>query len=86
MNVTHDMSVLSLITGASVLVQLVMAGLLKRCLRILRHRWLDDTDTAATHAQKWRDAGYGYLVCGWPGEGDRGVERFARDVMPAMGD
>lgn len=27
MNVTHDMSVLSLITGASVLVQLVMAGL-----------------------------------------------------------
>ena len=28
MNVTHDMSVLSLITNASVLVQLVMAGLL----------------------------------------------------------
>ena len=28
MNVTHDMSVLSLITGASVLVQLVMLGLL----------------------------------------------------------
>ena len=28
MNVTHDMSVLSLITGASLLVQLVMAGLL----------------------------------------------------------
>ena len=28
MNITHDMSVLSLITGASVLVQLVMAGLL----------------------------------------------------------
>jgi biopolymer transport protein TolQ len=27
MNVTHDMSVLSLITGASVLVQLVMGGL-----------------------------------------------------------
>ena len=28
MNVTHDMSVLSLMTGASVLVQMVMAGLL----------------------------------------------------------
>jgi len=28
MNVTHDMSVFSLVTGASVLVQLVMAGLL----------------------------------------------------------
>ena len=26
MNVTHDMSVFSLVTGASVLVQLVMAG------------------------------------------------------------
>ena len=28
MNIMHDMSVLSLVTGASVLVQLVMAGLL----------------------------------------------------------
>jgi len=43
---------------------------------------LDDTDTARKHAGKWRDAGYGYLVCGWPGEGDGPVERFARDVMP----
>jgi F420-dependent oxidoreductase-like protein len=43
---------------------------------------LDDVDTARKHAAKWRDAGYGYLVCGWPGEGDAHVERFARDVMP----
>jgi len=43
---------------------------------------LDDLDTAAKHAGKWRDAGYGYLVCGWPGAGDVQVERFARDVMP----
>ncbi len=31
---------------------------------------------------KWRDAGYGYLVCGWPGEGEAQVEAFVRDVMP----
>jgi F420-dependent oxidoreductase-like protein len=43
---------------------------------------LDDLDTARKHAGKWRDAGYGYLVCGWPGEGAAQVERFAREVMP----
>jgi alkanesulfonate monooxygenase SsuD/methylene tetrahydromethanopterin reductase-like flavin-dependent oxidoreductase (luciferase family) len=43
---------------------------------------LDDLDTARRHAEKWRDAGYGYLVCGWPGEGAAQVERFAREVMP----
>jgi alkanesulfonate monooxygenase SsuD/methylene tetrahydromethanopterin reductase-like flavin-dependent oxidoreductase (luciferase family) len=43
---------------------------------------LDDTDTARKHAAKWRDAGYGYLVCGWPAEGAAAVERFVRDVMP----
>ena len=43
---------------------------------------LDDVDTARKHAGKWRDAGYGYLVCGWPGAGDAQVEAFAREVMP----
>ena len=43
---------------------------------------LDDLDTARRFADKWRDAGYAYLVCGWPGEGDAAVERFAREVMP----
>jgi alkanesulfonate monooxygenase SsuD/methylene tetrahydromethanopterin reductase-like flavin-dependent oxidoreductase (luciferase family) len=43
---------------------------------------LDDVETARKHATKWRDAGYGYLVCGWPGAGDAQVERFAREVMP----
>ncbi len=43
---------------------------------------LDDTETARKHAGKWRDAGYGYLVCGWPTEGRAAVERFAKDVMP----
>ncbi len=43
---------------------------------------LDDLDTARRHAAKWRDAGYGYLVCGWPGAGQSQVEAFARDVLP----
>jgi len=43
---------------------------------------LDDLETARKHAAKWRDAGFGYLVCGWPGEGRAQVERFAREVMP----
>jgi F420-dependent oxidoreductase-like protein len=45
---------------------------------------LDDVDTARKHAVKWRDAGYGYLVCGWPEAGDAQVEQFARDVMPDL--
>ena len=46
---------------------------------------LDDLDTARKHAAKWRDAGYGYLVCGWPGAGASQVEAFAREVMPEYG-
>jgi F420-dependent oxidoreductase-like protein len=47
---------------------------------------LDDVDTARKFAGRWRDAGYGYLVCGWPGQGDAQVERFAREVMPDFAD
>jgi alkanesulfonate monooxygenase SsuD/methylene tetrahydromethanopterin reductase-like flavin-dependent oxidoreductase (luciferase family) len=46
---------------------------------------LDDTDTARKFAGKWRDAGYGYLVCGWPGAGEAQVEAFVRDVLPDFG-
>jgi F420-dependent oxidoreductase-like protein len=46
---------------------------------------LDDLDTARRHAAKWRDADYGYLVCGWPEAGDAQVEAFARGVMPDYG-
>jgi F420-dependent oxidoreductase-like protein len=45
---------------------------------------LEDLDTARRHAAKWRDAGYGYLVCGWPDAGRATVERFARDVLPEL--
>ena len=47
---------------------------------------LDDLDTARKHAGKWRDAGYGYLVCGWPEAGRPQVEAFARDVAPEFTD
>jgi alkanesulfonate monooxygenase SsuD/methylene tetrahydromethanopterin reductase-like flavin-dependent oxidoreductase (luciferase family) len=42
---------------------------------------LDDLDTAMRHAEKWRDAGCGYLVCGWPGENEAQVEAFVGKVM-----
>jgi F420-dependent oxidoreductase-like protein len=45
---------------------------------------LDDLETARKHAAKWRDAGFGYLVCGWPGAGPAQVEAFAREVMPDL--
>ncbi len=47
---------------------------------------LDDLDTARRHAAKWRDAGYGYLVCGWPEAGRAQVEAFARKVLPDFAD
>jgi alkanesulfonate monooxygenase SsuD/methylene tetrahydromethanopterin reductase-like flavin-dependent oxidoreductase (luciferase family) len=45
---------------------------------------LDDLDTARKHATKWREAGYGYLVCGWPDAGRSQIEAFVRDVMPDL--
>lgn len=45
---------------------------------------LDDLDSAREHAAKWREAGYGYLVCGWPAAGHAQVERFARELMPEL--
>jgi alkanesulfonate monooxygenase SsuD/methylene tetrahydromethanopterin reductase-like flavin-dependent oxidoreductase (luciferase family) len=45
---------------------------------------LDDLDTARKYAAKWQDAGYGYLVCGWPEAGRPQVEAFARDVLPEL--
>ncbi len=47
---------------------------------------LDDLDTARKHAEKFRDAGYGYLVCGWPEAGAAQVEAFTRDVLPDLTD
>lgn len=43
---------------------------------------LEDTEAARAHTARWQSAGCSYLVCGWPGQGDGLVERFAREVMP----
>ncbi len=42
---------------------------------------LDDLELARRHAAKWHDAGYGYLVCGWPESGESQVESFVSDVV-----
>ncbi len=47
---------------------------------------LDDLGTARKHAAKWRDAGYGYLVCGWPETGRGQIEEFASELMPEFSD
>lgn len=39
-------------------------------------------DTVRRYVEKWRDAGYGYLVCGWPEEGRARVEEVAAKVLP----
>ena len=39
-------------------------------------------DTVRHHIEKWRDEGYGYLVCGWPEEGRARVEEVAAKVFP----
>ncbi len=47
---------------------------------------LDDLETTRKHASKWRDAGCGYLVCGWPDAGRAQIETFAQVVMPEFAD
>jgi F420-dependent oxidoreductase-like protein len=38
----------------------------------------DDADTIARRIDEWRDAGFGYLVCGWPSSGRASIEAFAQ--------
>jgi alkanesulfonate monooxygenase SsuD/methylene tetrahydromethanopterin reductase-like flavin-dependent oxidoreductase (luciferase family) len=42
----------------------------------------DPLDTIRKYVGKWRDAGWSYLVCGWPDEGRERVEQFATEVLP----
>jgi F420-dependent oxidoreductase-like protein len=42
---------------------------------------LDDLDTAKRHLEGWQEAGFSYLVCGWPEAGVPQVEAFAREVL-----
>ena len=39
-------------------------------------------DEVRREVASMRDVGIGYLVCGWPGEGNARVEEFASTVMP----
>ncbi len=41
-------------------------------------------DQVRRNAEELRDAGVGYLVCGWPGEGRARIEEFARTVLPGL--
>ena len=41
----------------------------------------NDLDTIARHVEKWTDAGFGYLVCGWPEGGREQVETFAERFL-----
>lgn len=41
----------------------------------------DDWDDLARAVDAWRDAGFGYLVCGWPPDGATRVEEFARRFL-----
>ena len=41
----------------------------------------DDLDTIARNVDDWADAGFGYLVCGWPAGGRDQVEAFARRFL-----
>ncbi len=38
-------------------------------------------DDVRRTAEQWRDAGFDYLVCGWPTEGERRVEEFVEQVL-----
>ena len=41
----------------------------------------NDLDTIARHIEKWTEAGFGYLVCGWPAGGKEQVEVFAERFL-----
>lgn len=43
-------------------------------------------DEVRAHADAFREAGFGYLVIGWPGQGRTRIEEFMRDVAPTFTD
>jgi F420-dependent oxidoreductase-like protein len=46
----------------------------------------DPMDAVKRTVDEWRDAGFGYLIVGWPGEGRGRVEQFAAEVTAAAGE
>jgi F420-dependent oxidoreductase-like protein len=41
----------------------------------------DDLDTVSHLVDEWRDAGFDYLVCGWPSAGRERIEAFAQRMF-----
>lgn len=41
-------------------------------------------DDARRHTEALREAGFGYLVCGWPSEGRARLDEFVEQVMPEI--
>ncbi len=41
----------------------------------------DDLDTIAATVDAWENAGFDYLVCGWPAGGRAPVEQFAQRFL-----
>ena len=46
---------------------------------------LDDVDEAKRLIDEWEQAGFDYLVCGWPGAGHAQIEAFAKAVLRVSG-
>jgi alkanesulfonate monooxygenase SsuD/methylene tetrahydromethanopterin reductase-like flavin-dependent oxidoreductase (luciferase family) len=44
-----------------------------------------DLDDVRRTVDQWRDAGFGYLIAGWPSEGRAQVEGFVEHVLPSAG-
>jgi hypothetical protein len=44
-----------------------------------------DLDDVRRTVDQWRDAGFGYLIAGWPSAGRARVEGFAGQVLPDAG-
>ena len=42
----------------------------------------EPSDEVRSAATAWREAGFDYLICGWPGEGRSKIEEFATEVIP----
>ena len=38
-------------------------------------------DAVRRTVDEWRDAGFGYLIAGWPGDGRARVEQFVDEVV-----
>ena len=54
---------------------------------ILRSASLDlsrPMDEIRAEAEAFREAGFGYLICGWPGEGKAHLDTFVEQVLPEL--